>query len=236
MGAILDSKGKSFFLAGNTSLFAGAAALDLPTISPCNEEAQINDSIYDLDNSRYTWLVCPHLTGPEKVYEYYMSSGLIIIVLGKCFCEDCLEMILFNSDLSDLVKSSRQMTDRLLQENFVHSLIDSNSNFANKYNYIEEDQNSRKTWICCSHLSTEARLNDVYSNCGQIYIFENHIICQDCFNTIPENSLIDILYTGEAMTNVLFQETIVNPLYSINYEMLTLIKNNGSYEIQTGNK
>jgi hypothetical protein len=85
-------------------------------------------------------------------------------------------------------------------------------------------------------MSTEVVIFKVYSNCGQIYIFENHIICQDCFNTIPENSLIDILYTGEAMTNVLFQETIVNPLYSINYEMLTLIKNNGSYEIQTGNK
>jgi hypothetical protein len=109
MGATLDSKGKSFFLAGNTNLIAGATALDLPTISPCNEEAQINDSIYDLDNSRYTWLVCPHLTESERVYEYYMSSGLIIIVLGKCFCEDCLDMILFNSDLSDFVKSSRPM-------------------------------------------------------------------------------------------------------------------------------
>lgn len=235
MGAILDSKGKSFFLAGNMNLIAGATAFGLPTILSCNEEAQINDSKYDLDDSRYTWLVCPHLSGSERVYEYYMSSGLIIIVLGKCFCEDCLDMILFKSDLSDLFKSSRPMTDRLLQENFVNSLIYSNSNFTNRYNYIEEDQNSRKTWICCSHLSTEEKLNDVYSNCGQIYIFENHIICQDCFNTIPENSLIDILYTGEAMTNMLFQETIVNSLYSINYEMLTSIKNHGSYEIQIGN-
>jgi hypothetical protein len=227
MGATLDSKGKSFFLAENTSLIAGATAFGLPTISPCNEEAQINDSKYDLDDSRYTWLVCPHLTESERVYEYYMSSGLIIIVLGKCFCEDCLDMILFNSDLSDFVKSSRPMTDRLLQENFVNSLIDSNSNFTNKYNYIEEDQNSRKTWICCHHLSTVAKVNDVYSNCGQIYIFENQVICQDCFNTIPDNSLIDILYTGEAMTNMIFQETIVNSLYSINYEILTSIKNHG---------
>jgi hypothetical protein len=132
-------------------------------------------------------------------------------------------MILFNSDLSDFVKSSRPMTDRLLQENFVNSLIDSNSNFTNKYNYIEEDQNSRKTWICCHHLSSVAKLNDVYSNCGQIYIFENQVICQNCFNTIPDNSLIDILYTGEAMTNMIFQETIVNSLYSINYEILTSI-------------
>ena len=124
---------------------------------------------------------------------------------------------------------------RLFQENFVNPLIESNSDFTNKFNYIEEDRNSRKTWICCRHLSTAAKLNDVYSKCGQIYIFEGHIICQDCFNMIPDNSLIDIFYTGEAMTNVLFQETIVNSLYSINYETLISIKHHGWYETNLGN-
>jgi hypothetical protein len=236
MVAMLDSKGKSFFVTENTSVNAGATAIGLPVIAPCNEEAQINYSKFDLDDKRYTWFVCPHLTGSDRVYEYYMSSGLIIIVFGKCFCEDCLDMILSNSDLSELVKSSRPMTDRLFQENFVHPLIDSNSNFTNKFMYLEEDQDSRKTWICCAHLSTKAKLNEIYSNCGQIYIFENHIICQDCYNMIPANSLIDILYTGEAMTNVLFQEIIVNSFYLMNHEMLNSIKHHGWYETDIGNQ
>jgi hypothetical protein len=236
MVAILDSKRKTFFVTETTSVNAGAKATGLAAILPRNEAAQINYSKFDLDDNRHTWLVCPHLSRSDRVNEYYMSSGLIIIVFGKCFCEDCLDMILFKSDLSDFVKSSRSMTDRLFQENFVNPLIHSNFNFTNKYTYIEEDQNSRKTWICCSHLSTKAKLNDVYSKCGQIYIFENHVICQDCFNMIPENSLIDILYTGEAMTNVLFQENIVNSLYSINYEMLISIKHHGWYETNTGNQ
>jgi hypothetical protein len=235
MGAKLDSKRKSFFVIENTNVKVGAAAISLHALTPCSEEAQINYSKFDLNDKRFTWLVCSHLAGSDRLYEYYMSSGLIILVSGKCFCENCLDTILFKGDLSDFVNSSRPMTDKLFQENFVNPLIESNSDFTNKFNYIEENKNSRKTWICCNHLSTAAKLNDIYSKCGQIYIFESHIICQDCFNMIPDNSLIDIYYTGEAMTNVLFQETIVNSLYSINYETLISIKHHGWYETKLGN-
>jgi len=227
MVAVLDSKRKSFFVIENTNVKTGAKAISLHALSPCSEDAQINYSKFDLDDKRYTWLVCPHLAGSDRVYEYYMSSGLIIIVSGKCFCEDCLDMILLKSDLSDFVHSSKPMTDRFFQENFVNPLIGSNSNFTNKFNYIEKDQNSRKTWICCPHLSTKPKLNEIYSNYGQIHIFENHVICHNCFNMIPANSLIDILYTGEAMTNGLFQETIINSLYSINHEKLISFKHHG---------
>ena len=44
MVAMLDSKGKSFFVTENTSVNAGATAIGLPVIAPCNEEAQINYS------------------------------------------------------------------------------------------------------------------------------------------------------------------------------------------------
>jgi hypothetical protein len=230
MVAKLDSKRKTSFVIKNARVNAGAKVIGLPAILLHNKVAQRNYYKFDLDDNRQTWLVCPHLSGSDRVYEYYVSSGLIIIVFGKCFCEDCLDMILIKSDLSDFVKSSRAMTDRLFQENFFNPLIDSNSNFTNKFNYVEEDINSRKTWICCPHLSTEEKLNHVYSKCGQIYIFENHVICQNCFNTIPNNGLIDILYTGEALTNLLFQETIVNPLYSINYEMMISIKQHGWFK------
>jgi hypothetical protein len=227
MTALLDSKRKSFFVIENTNVKLGAKAISLHSLSPCSEEAQINYTKFGLDDKSYTWLVCPHLTEPDRVYEYYISSGLIIIVSGKCFCEDCLDMILFKSDLSDFVSSSRPMTDRLFQENFVNPLIYSNSHYTNQFNYIEKDLNLRKTWICCPHLSTKPKLNEIYLNYGQIHIFENHVICRDCFNMIPANSLIDILYTGEAMTNGIFQENIINSLYLVNHEKLISLKHNG---------
>jgi hypothetical protein len=75
MVAVLDSKRKSFFVIENTNVKTGAKAISLHALSPCSEDAQINYSKFDLDDKRYTWLVCPHLAGSDRVYEYYMSSG-----------------------------------------------------------------------------------------------------------------------------------------------------------------
>jgi hypothetical protein len=123
MVAVLDSKRKSFFVIENANVRTGAKAISLHSLWHCSEEAQISNTKFDLDDKRFTWLACPHLVGSDRVYEYYMSSGLIIIVHGKCFCGDCLDMILFKRDLSDFVHSSIPMTDRLFQENFVNPLI-----------------------------------------------------------------------------------------------------------------
>lgn len=71
MVAILDSKRKISFVTKNTSVNAGAKATDLAAILPRNEEVQINYSKFDLDDNRDTWLVCPHLSGSDRVSEYY---------------------------------------------------------------------------------------------------------------------------------------------------------------------
>jgi len=67
---------------------------------------------------------------------------------------------------------------------------------------------------------TRAGLQSVYSKGGQLFIFESYFTCQDCFDKIPTYSLVDVLYLGESMTDKRFQEQIINPLFSINYESL----------------
>ena len=47
-----------------------------------------------LDDRRKSWSVCSHLSRPESLLDYYMSSGSVMILLGKCFCHDCYEMVL----------------------------------------------------------------------------------------------------------------------------------------------
>ena len=42
------------------------------------------------------------------------KSGLITLILGKCFCEACPDKILSNKDLSELIGSCRPMTDTTL--------------------------------------------------------------------------------------------------------------------------
>jgi hypothetical protein len=174
-------------------------------------------------SNQYTWLVCPHLSQPDFVYRYYLASGLITMVLGKCFCEACLDKILSNEDLSELIGSCRPMTDKIFQDNFIGPLIDSNFNFTKLFEQEEDYENPPKTWITCSHTATQSSLKKAYATGGQLFIFEGFFTCQDCFEKIPTDSLVDLLYEGESMTDAFFQNRIIDSLYTINYDSLDAV-------------
>ena len=117
MGANLDKNEKAFFIFdrpewGNGAIPAGTAGYAEGLIYTPPMGAVLRNS------KENTWLVCPHLSQPDFVYRYYLASGLITIVLGKCFCEACLDRILSNNDLADFIVSCRPMTDKLFQEDF----------------------------------------------------------------------------------------------------------------------
>ncbi len=219
MGASLNKAEKSLFIIDKPGWKNGAVAIGPPNFS----KNIIWNPTIDLpkkDSKKNTWLVCPHLSQPDLVYRYYMGSGLITIVLGKCFCESCLDMILSKDDLSELIGSSRPMTDRMFQENFISPLIDSNYNFTRLLGDRAEYDASPKTWITCSHTNTKDNLRKLYAGGGQILIFESFFTCHDCFEKIPTDSLVDLLQAGESMTDAFFQKNIIDPLYTINYESL----------------
>lgn len=222
MGANLDRNEKSFFIIDTPQWKHGAIAAGMPgfadklVYSPPMEAALKN-------SNKSTWLVCPHLSQPDFVYRYYLASGLITIVLGKCFCEECLDRVLSNNDLSELIGSCRPMTDRKFQENFISPLIHSNFNFTKLFEQEEDYENPPKTWITCSHTATHGSLKKAYASGGQLFIFEGFFTCQDCFEKIPTDSLVDLLYEGESMTDAFFQNKIIDSLYSINYESLDAV-------------
>ena len=227
MGANLDRNEKSFFIFDKPAWQGGAISAGLPgyaedlTIAPTFTAIPKN-------SSTFTWLVCPHLSQPDLVYRYYLASGLITIVLGKCFCEDCLDQILSNDDLSELIGACRPMTDTSFQNNFISPLIDSNFNFTKLIEQEESFETPPKTWITCSHTATRKTLKRAYETGGQLFIFEGFFTCQDCFEKIPTDSLVDLLYEGESMTDDYFQNRIINTLYSINYESLDAV---GHFEV-----
>jgi hypothetical protein len=222
MGAELDHTGKSLFVFDKPELNHGAVAIGMPNFAG---SFTLNSTpTYEVrDAKQYTWLVCPHLCDPDSVFKYYLASGLITIVLGKCFCETCLDRIFLRGDLTDLVRASRPMTDRSFQEKVINPLISSNFAFSKIWQYIGKDDESPQTWVSCSHVATEAGLKSVYSNGGQIFIFESYITCQNCFDKIPTSSLVDLLYDGELMTDALFQKKIIDLLYPINYHSLQTV-------------
>jgi len=222
MGANLNKAEKCLFIIDKPEWKNGAIAIGPPNFSK-NIVWNPTIDILKKDSEKNTWLVCPHLSQPNLVYRYYMASGLITIVLGKCFCESCLDMILSRDDLSELIGSSRPMTDRQFQENFISPLMDSNYNFTKLLGDRTDDLTSPKSWITCSHTITQDSLKKLYAAGGQIFIFESFFTCQDCFEKIPTDSLVDLLYAGASMTDAIFQKNIIDPLYTINYESLNAV-------------
>jgi hypothetical protein len=222
MGANLNKTERSLFIIDKPEWKNGAIAIGAPYFAKNNVWNPTIDipKKYSEEN---TWLVCPHLSQPNLVYRYYMASGLITIVLGKCFCESCLDMILSRDDLSELIGSSRPMTDRQFQKNFISPLMDSNYNFTKLLGDTADYLTFPNTWITCSHTITQENLKKLYAGGGQIFIFESFFTCQDCFEKIPTDSLVDLLYAGESMTDAFFQKNIIDPLYTINYESLDAV-------------
>ena len=220
MGATLDTNERAYFISDAGLKDAGATINGTPAFLFKNDPRAVNYVKLGIEPEKSKWLVCPHLSDPHSVFNYYMSSGLIIIVMGKCFCETCLDMIIIKDDLNDFLASSAPMTDQLFQENIINPLIDSNYHFIKQAGYFSEDEKTPKTWVTCSHFSTKSGLLDVYAGGGQIFIFEGYFTCQDCFDTIPTSSLVDVLYEGKSMTDEHFQEQVIDPLYTINYESL----------------
>ena len=218
MGAEVDKSEKSFFIIDKPELNLGAVAAGVSNYSD-----GLPQPLTAKDSKALTWLVCPHLSEAELVYNYCLASGLITIVLGKCFCETCHDNILNTGDLAELIGSGRPMTDGQFAHNLIAPIIESNCDCARMTDSPGNDNSAPTTWVSCAHLATRTGLRKVYAGGGQIYIFEDYFICQDCFNSIPSESLVDLLYDGKFMTDVFFYERVIESLYEINYESLQAV-------------
>jgi hypothetical protein len=222
MGAELDKTEKAFFIFDKPELNLGAVASGIPNFRD-GLSVGLPQPAAAKDAKAYTWLVCRHLSKADLVYNYCLASGLITIVLGKCFCETCYDNILKTGDLAELIGTGRPMTDRQFADNIITPIIASNDEFARQADNSRSDTNMPNTWVSCAHLATRDGLRKVYAGGGQIYIFEDYFICQDCFNRIPTDSLVDLIYGGQLMTDALFYQRIIESLYEINYESLQAV-------------
>jgi len=222
MGAEIDKTAKSFFILDKPELKLGAVASGIPNYTDGLLPGMALP-VAAKNSETYTWLVCPHLSQADLVYNYCLASGLITIVLGKCFCETCYDNILNTGDLSELIGSGRPMTDRQFADNLINPIIESNCACTRLAGSPGNGIYAPNTWVSCPHLVTRDGLRKVYAGGGQIYIFEDYFICQDCFNSIPTESLVDLLYDGKFMTDVFFYERILESLYEINYESLQAV-------------
>lgn len=218
MGAYLDHTGGSRFLSGwrkaQPNRFGAAGMLDSSYLM----RGQM------LDDTRKSWSVCPHLSSLEGLFDYYMASGSIMVILGKCFCHECYKMVLSQKDLKEFMESSKQMTDKMFQVDFVDTLVQTKRQvFKTRRNFAGEEK-SRWSWVCCSHVSKVDQLEELYTSCNPIFFHEGFVICNECKDIVPSASLyLQTLMECEAMTDDELQGRVIDRLYPINREILEAV-------------
>ena len=176
------------------------------------------------DDRRRFWSVCPHLSSTERLFDYYMAGGSIMLLFGKCFCYECYGMVLFERDLDGFMDSCRHMTDQRFQKEFITPLFQTNRKvFRTRRDYTGEES-TRWTWITCSHVSEEGPLRGLYSGCNPIFFHEGYVTCNDCNEVVPTASLyLQTLLECEAMTDDQLQMRVIDRLYPINREVLKAV-------------
>jgi len=177
-----------------------------------------------LDDHTKSWSVCPHLSSLEGLFDYYMASGSIMVLLGKCFCHDCYKMILSRRDLKEFMDSCQHMTDRRFQEDFIDPLFQINREvFRTRRNYTGEET-TQWTWIGCPHVSKAEQLEGLYTTCKPIFFHEGFVTCNECRDVVPTASLyLQTLLECEAMTDDQLQDRVIDRLYPINREVLEAV-------------
>jgi hypothetical protein len=154
-----------------------------------------------------------------------MGSGSIMVLLGKCFCHECYEMVLSRRDLKEFMDSCQHMTDQRFQEDFIDPLFQINRKvFRTKKNLTGEDD-SQWTWIGCPHVSKEEQLESLYTGCNPVFFYEGFVTCNDCSEVVPTASLyLQTLLECEAMTDDQLQDRVIDQLYPINRTTMEAVR------------
>ena len=223
MGAFINRAEKRFFILDKKTVGFGGKPIGSHAFFPDFSISKILGEPRR-DTERLTWLVCPHLSKRKMVYEYYRNSGLIMVVLGKCMCEACYDMVISVDDLSEWVKVSRPMTDESFQEQFISPLVSCNQEYFVAGGHAHHSDQRQWSWISCSHLAKTDGLFNIYTGCEPIFFYEGCVTCNDCIDINPSGSSVNkLIMDCEPMTDFQFQERIINPLYPMNLDVLEAI-------------
>jgi hypothetical protein len=177
-----------------------------------------------VDDTRKSWAVCPHLSSLEGLFDYYMASGSIMVLLGKCFCHACYKTVLSKRDLKQFMDSCEHMTDKRFQEDFIDPLVQINRQIFKARRNLTGTEMSRWTWVGCSHVVKAEQLEGLYTSCNPIFFHEGVVTCNECKDIIPSASLyLQTLMECEAMTDDQLHEGVINLLYPINREVLEAV-------------
>lgn len=172
-----------------------------------------------------SWSVCPHISDPEGLHDYYSASGSLMLLLGKCLCHSCYESILKKKDIQEFMWSCEHLTDKEFHEGLVQSLIRVNKRALGVRESPTGGEMDDWTWVSCPHVSNPGDLQRLYITCSPLFISEGFITCKDCFRVVPYiNMYLQFIIGCEAMTDAQLQEEVFKHLYPINSKIIETVR------------
>jgi len=219
MSVFISDFGKRF----HRKRYVFGSIVGVPRIEYEDELAE--ESVRARDDRKKTWSVCFHLSHQENLVDYYLSSGSIVILSGKCLCRKCYERVVSGGDIKSFSGSCRMLTDLEMQNILIDPMIQINRETFSSCSQQPLGRQGQCTWVSCPHISSFKELEILYTRCYPIFLNEGYVSCKDCFGKIPSpKSLAQALLGCESMTDQAFQKKIIDRLFPINREALETVK------------
>lgn len=192
-----------------------------------DNSSQFHGKRVDWRNPIGSWSVCPHLSHPDKLFGYYVASGMIMLILGKCLCHECYESILKERDIREFMESCDYMVESRFQKDLIDPLFEVNGEMIRAKGNVLSNKTTRSNWISCLHVSKAEQLGKLYISCNPIFFHEGFVTCNDCIKVVPSaSSYAQTLMGCEAMMDQQLQNRVIDRLYSINRDVLESARHN----------
>jgi hypothetical protein len=223
VGANLDPNQKFFFWLREGQSVPGAKALVNVPLSPQGRKGPRSYQIWDVEilpsqDSLSSWFVCAHLSEPEKIHRYYLSSGLLAIQEAKCLCQDCLDQLSATHKALVSIQPGMHLSDRVFYKDFVKPLFAANRQLSRILDHMGESEKPCQTWVICPHLTTLESISELYLNSESIFLFESYCACGECLDQVIAANSDQMLAGARFMSDHTFQDTIFALLCRLNLE------------------
>lgn len=168
-----------------------------------------------------TWLICQHLNTTDRFVANYIQNRYFVVFDSHVFCHDCNENNILGGESAFLrmENESSALSDKELQAQIFEPFYEINMRFGGNIKAQRKLHDSRRTWRVCSHLADEGNFRRHVFDGNLILFAENNATCPDCLDYLLKGGCEKTDADVVLMPDDDFQYTIVDKLYSLNYEL-----------------
>jgi hypothetical protein len=227
MGAIVDRTVRCIVRFDRKALVAGA----LPIGNAFLFETQrghfisIGESKIDLPRRHpdgiKTWLICRHFEAPDRFIANYLRHRYFVVFDSHVFCHVCNENNMTGGEeaFREMEERSSALSDKELQARIFDPFFKVNLRFGGRPVHRKPFRGYPRTWCVCNHLANEGNFRRHVFDGNLILFGDYKVTCPDCLDNLVKGACGPNGVKLVSIPDAAFQYTIVDTLYSLNYEL-----------------